>query len=380
MRQLHRLSAAAVKHAPAGKHPDGGGLWLIKRGDGGGQWMLRVSVHGRRREMGLGSIRDVSLKDARLHAETARRLVREGKDPIKERQRERRERERGGHLLKDIAYATFEARKAELKNDGKSGRWFTPLELHVLPRLGDVPITEIDQRDIANTLRPIWHAKAETARKSMNRLNLCLKHAAAMGLDVDIQACAKAKLLLGRSRHQTRNIPALPWSEAPDFYKSLGDSSTELALRLTILTACRSGEVRFIHVNEVDGDLWTIPSVRTKTGIEHRVPLSREAQRVLSLAEAHERRGFFFANPRKGVISDMTMSNYMKRKGMEARPHGFRSTFRTWCAEATDISEEIAETALGHKVGSEVTRAYRRTDYLDQRRDLMERWAAFLTG
>lgn len=140
---LHKLTAVQVRSLPPGKHPDGGGLWLWKREDGGGQWVLRVSIHGRRREMGLGSLSKVSLREARQAADAQRQLVRQNKDPIKERQRLKREAARNLHLLSEVARDAFESRKAELKGDGLAGRWFSPLELHILPKLGRMPVREI---------------------------------------------------------------------------------------------------------------------------------------------------------------------------------------------------------------------------------------------
>lgn len=207
MPALHKLSSAKVRTAPPGKYSDGGGLWLVKRVDGGAQWVLRLTVHGRRREMGIGSLQAVTLKEARVAAEKWRAVVRDGKDPIKERDRQKRLAARGDHTLTSVAVEAFEARKAQLKGDGKAGRWFSPLELHVLPKIGKVPVEEVDQQDIKNTLAPIWHEKAETARKAMNRLNIALGHAAAMGLNVDLQATTKAKALLGKTRHKPKNIP-----------------------------------------------------------------------------------------------------------------------------------------------------------------------------
>ncbi|WP_319637299.1 tyrosine-type recombinase/integrase [Kangsaoukella pontilimi] len=309
-------------------------------------------------------------------------MVRQGKDAIKERERQRQEAERNMHILQDIALDAFESRKAELKGDGKAGRWFTPLELHVLPKLGRMPVSEIDQRDIRDTLAPIWHTKADTARKAMNRLAICLRHAAALGLDVDLQATDKAKALLGKQRHTAQHIPAMKWQDVPAFYRNLGGSVTELALKLLILTAVRSYPLRHIHEDQIDGDIWTIPSAHMKGRVgatsDLRVPLSTEAQAVIEEARKFSRDGFLFPGTIKGVISDMTMSNYMKRMGLEARPHGFRSSFRDWCAEATDTPREIAETALGHVSGGSVERAYRRTDYLDQRRDIARVWSEFV--
>lgn len=379
-RPLNKLSAAKLKTIAPGKHSDGGGLWFFKRDDGGAQWFLRVTVHGRRREMGLGRYPDLSLKDARRAAEGWRAMAQNGVDPIKERQKHRRDATRQLHLLKDVALDAFESRKADLKGDGKAGRWFSPLQLHVLPKLGKVPVAEIDQIDIRDTLKPIWHDKADTARKAMNRLSIVMRHAAALGLDVDLQATEKAKALLGQQRHKAEHIAALPWQEVPAFYQSLtGGTVTELALRLLILTAVRSYPLRFLHLDQIDGDVWTIPADHMKgrkdKTTDFRVPLSAEALGVIEQAKPFARDGLLFPGVRKGVISDMTMSNFMKRRGMAERPHGFRSSFRDWLAEATNAPHDVAETCLGHVTGGAVERAYRRTDFLEQRQALMRRWA-----
>lgn len=242
--------------------------------------------------MGLGSIAEVSLKEAREEAARWRAVVRAGKDPIKERERLRREAAKADHTLATVAKEAFEARKAELKNDGKSGRWFSPLELHILPKLGNVPIEEIDQQDIKNALAPIWHSKGETAQKALGRLGIVIQHGAAMGLAVDIQATAKAKALLGKSRQKRSHIPAMPWGEVPEFYNSLNEGSiTHLALRLLILTAVRSHPVRHCRTDEIDGNTWVIPAERMKSGKEFRVPLSTEALSVIEQAAAFARDG-----------------------------------------------------------------------------------------
>lgn len=384
-RELNRLSAVGVKNAAIGKHADGGGLWLHKRDDGGAQWVLRYTIHGRRREMGLGAADQVSLKEARTNADRWRSVVRAGKDPIKEREREKRDAARNIHLLKDIAKDAFESRKAELKGDGKAGRWFTPLELHILPKLGKVPVADLDQKDIRDALTPIWHSKAETARKALNRLAICMRHAAALGLEVDLQATEKARALLGQQRHKAENIPAMPWKDVPAFYQSLSDgTATHLALRLLILTGVRSGPLRHIREDQIDGDVWTIPGEsmkgkRDKTP-DFRVPLSPEALSVIAEARPHARDGYLFPSTKHGIISDMTMSRMMERAKFPYRPHGFRSSLRDWIADATDTPYEVAETVLGHVVGGTVERAYRRTDFLDQRCSLMKLWAAHLTA
>nr|WP_250809316.1 site-specific integrase [Neorhizobium tomejilense] len=384
-RELNKLTALGIKNSGPGKYADGGGLWLHKREDGGGQWVLRVTVHGRRREMGLGSSSEVTLKEIRDEAAKWRTVARQNLDPIKERDRLRREAARNLHLLKEIAEDAFESRKAELKGDGVAGRWFSPLELHILPKLGKIPIADINQADIRDALAPIWHSKAETAKKAINRLGICFKHAAALGLDVDIQATDKARALLGRQRHKAGNIPAMPWPEVPAFYLSLNDGTvTHLALKLLILTGVRSGPLRFIREEQIDADVWTVPGEAMKgrkdKTPDFRVPLSDEALDVTKQARKLARDGYLFPSVKRGVVSDMTMSRLMERAKLAARPHGFRSSLRDWIAETTDTPHDIAETVLGHVVGGTVERAYRRTDFLEQRRKLMARWAQYVTG
>ena len=386
MHARNRLSAGFIKTAPVGKHCDGGGLWFIKRKDGGAQWMLRVNVHGRRREMGLGGFPSLGLADARKLCERWRSMAATGRDPIKERSAEERAARREDITLSIITQDAFEARKAELKGDGKAGRWMSPLTLHVLPKLGKVPVTDLDQRDICDTLAPIWHTKADTARKAMNRLSIVLRHAAALGLEVDLQATIKAKALLGKTRHVAKNIPAMAWADVPEFYASLEEPTlTHLALRLLMLNpGVRSKPLRHLRLEQIKGDVWTVPEGGMKgqkgKSPAYRVPLCQEAQRIIGLARPHSRNGYLFPNTRGGVISDMTLSRMMERRGLEARPHGFRTSLRTWLAETTDAPHEVAESMLSHATDSGIVRAYRRTDFLEQRFVLSKRWADHLIG
>ncbi|WP_375662413.1 tyrosine-type recombinase/integrase [Bartonella sp. OC16QHHD] len=386
MALMNRLNARSVATLGAGKYNDGAGLLLHKRKDGGAQWIYRFTIHGRRREMGLGALRDVSLKQARELANQWRSVLREGRDPIKEREKQKREAISNLHYLKDIALDTFETRKAELKGDGKDGHWFSPLQLHILPKLGCLPVSEITQTEIRNTLAPIWHTKAGAARTALIRLKLCLKHAAALGLDVDLQATEKARALLGKQRHKVKNLPAMDWKDIPAFYQTLCEASTltQLALRLLILTGVRSNPLRHIHKDQVEGDIWTIPAENMKgkrdTTKEFRVPLSSEALDILKQARSLSRNDFFFSATGRGPLATKCMAQYMRDNKLEACPHGFRSSLRNWLAETTDAPYEVAETILSHTVGGKVERAYRRTDYLEQRRVYMDKWAAYVTG
>lgn len=379
---MAKLSAMFVKSASPGKYEDGHGLRLVKREGDSGQWVFRYTIYGRRREMGLGGLSSVSLKDAREIAADCRAMVARRIDPIMERERERREAMQDGNLLRDVAFDAFESRNADLKGDGKAGRWFSPLKLHILPKLGGTPVTDLDQRDIRDTLEPIWHTKAATAKKAADRLNIVLHHAAALGLDVDMQAVSKAKALLGRQRHTVKSIPSMPWREVPAFYETLDEPSiTQLALRLLILTGLRSRPIRFLRLDEIDGDVWTVPADNMKARVgaaqPFRVPLSREALRIINIALPFERDGYLFPSAPKGVISDATMARLMERRGLQARPHGFRSSLRTWLAETTDAPHEVAEAMLAYVTDNKVVRTYRQTDYLEQRRILLEHWARF---
>jgi integrase len=386
MRATNRLSAGELRSPKPGKHADGAGLWLHVRDDGGAQWVLRVTVYGRRREMGLGGFPTVGLAEARELAARWRAVAASGRDPVKEREAERQAARREDFSLAVLTADAFEARKAELKGDGEAGRWLSPLALHVLPRLGKVPVVDLDQRDIRDTLRPIWHTKADTARKALNRLRIVLRHAAALGLDVDLQACDKALALLGKSRHVAKHIPAMAWADVPGFYASLTEpTAVVLALKLAILTGVRSTPLRNAKLDQITGDTWSIPGemMKGRKGASEafRVPLSAEAQRVIELAKPLARNGFLFPNARgTGPVTDMALGMAMRRRGLEARPHGFRTSLRVWLAEATDAPHEVAEAMLAHVVDGAVVRAYRRTDHLDQRRALAERWADCVTG
>ena len=168
---------------------------------------------------------------------------------------------------------------------------------------------------------------------------------------MDLNAVAKAKAFLGKSRHQPQNTPALHWKDVPDFYFSISkEYLTNLALRLLILTGARSYSLRHINIDQISDQIWTIPGRNMKATndklSDFRVPLSNQANNVIQLALPFATEGYLFPGIRKGVISDATMSRMMERRGMKERPHGFRSSLRTWLADCTDAPEEVAETVL----------------------------------
>ncbi|MCO4839125.1 MAG: tyrosine-type recombinase/integrase [Rhodobacteraceae bacterium] len=378
MTLLNVLTQMKARNLGPGKHFDGQGLMLVKSRKDAGKWLLRIVIEGRRREMGLGRWPDVSIAEARESASNARKKLREGIDPLAERHKSKRKILRMS--VADAVQGCFEARQAELKGDGKAGRWLSPLKTHVLPKIGTMAIEDIDQHELKRILEPIWHTKPDTARKAMNRINLTLKHAAALDLDVDLQAVMKAQALLGKRRHIVKHIPSLPYQETPAFYKHLSCMTFQsaLALRFLMLTVARTSEVRFATYSEIHDDVWIIPAERTKAEKEHKVPLTDEALAVIEQAEPVSGSPFIFSNEKGKPLSDMAMSGLMKREKMTARPHGFRSSFRTWAEECTDASYEVKETALGHRVGNEVERAYQRSDLLVKRRALFTTWSSFL--
>lgn len=335
--------------------------------------------------MGLGSYPTVSLANARKLRDQFAAQVALGVDPVLERKRARDRAKTHLITLAEVAEAAFEARKAELKDNGNAGRWFGPLKLHVLPKIGSVPAVDVTQLHIRDAVSPIWKTKADTARKAVNRLNIILKHAAALGLDVDLLAVEKAKALLGKQDHKTKNIPAMPWREVPAFYTSLRDDTpTQSALRLLILNpGPRSKPIRFLRSEQIKDDVWIVPGELMK-GLKGKVedwrtPLSTQSLELIEKALRLERNGYLFPNTSgRGVISDASMARHMERTGLAYRPHGFRSSFRTWAAE-TGKRRDIAELCNAHKIFGAVEAAYIRTDFLDERRELLQEWSDFIT-
>ncbi|MEJ6011456.1 tyrosine-type recombinase/integrase [Novosphingobium aquae] len=373
--KTNALSATGAKNLGAGKHADGQGLWLWKSSKSRGSWVLRYVFEGKRKETGLGRWPDVSIVEARQAATAARQAVRSQICPIETRNRAKRP----VHCLtvKAAIKGCFEAKQAELKGDGVAGRWMSPLEVHVIPKLGKLAIESVDQHELVKLLEPLWHTKPEAARKIMNRMNMTLKHAAALGLAVDLQATMKAKALLGKQRHDVEHIPSLPYVDAPKFYQWLGTKAgvSARALRFLMLTCARTSEVRLARFDEIKDGVWTLPPERTKTGKAHRVPLCREAVAIVEACQGSE---FLFLSAMGKPISDVAMSKFMRENGYDARPHGLRATFRTWAEETTDADHETKEACLGHAVDSGVVGAYQRSDRLVKRRALLATWEAFL--
>lgn len=387
-RARNLLTAVAVKRAKPGRHQDGGGLILHKT-EAGGRWLYRYSFGRRRREMGLGSLAAVSLAQARAERDRWAAVLATGRDPISERQREIDAQNAAEEpTFAAIAAEVFEARKEGLRGDGERGRWWSPLRLYVLPQLGPMKITRIHQRDIHRALAPIWRKKHPTAEKALQRTGIIMRQARFMGYDVDPFVVDSARHMLGEVRHTPEPIAATPWQKVPALWQRLdGLGSSHLCLRLVILTVVRPGAVRAARFSEIDeaAAIWTVPAERMKAregmARDFRVPLTDAALEIVALARETAETDLLFPsyNPHR-PITDQALTKALDRMQEPGRAHGFRSSFRSWVQDTEAATYDVAETALGHVIGGKVERSYARSDLLDRRRVLMERWAQHVTG
>ncbi len=337
--------------------------------------------------MGLGSYPDLSLSDARKERNKWAAYTERGDDPIAERERQRKEDENrlNDPTFEDVAKIVFEGYKERLRGDGKRGQWYSPLKNHIIPKIGKRKISTLVQRDIYDALNPIWRDKHETADKAMYRTRMVLRQAKLMGYETEPFICDAARHMLGFVERVQKPLPATPWQEIPDLYARLNKQlPSYLALRFTILTAARGMPVRGARFDEIDGDVWTVPKDRMKgkRGVvqDFRIPLSTEALNVVEQCREIARNDLLFPSPRteKGV-SDVAMAKVLNHLNEKGRIHGFRSSFRMWIQDSETASYEVAETALAHVVGNKVERSYARSDLLDRRRILMQKWADFVT-
>jgi integrase len=327
--------------------------------------------------MGLGSYPLVSLSEARDKATMQRRLLAEGLDPISARQTKRRATLTFG----DAAEQYIAGHDPSWSRD-HSRQWRNSLGRYVLPVIGERAIDAIDTHDVLSVVEPLWLEKTETASRVLDRIRLILDWAAARRLrTAENPARWKGHLdavLPKRARVQpVVNHAALPYQRLAQFMAALRQQR-ELGARaaeLMILTATRTGEVRFVPWAEIDldGRVWVIPAERMKATREHRVPLSAPALALL-------RPLYEEARTADRVFPDLgqhAILKAIKRADPAVTAHGFRSTFSDWVAEQTDFPSEVREMALAHAVGDKVEAAYRRGDLFQKRRQLAEAWAAY---
>lgn len=389
-RQLNKLSARGVATiTKPGRHSDGGGLYLSISKDGETlrrRWVFLYTLAGKGKEMGLGPASTVSLAQARVKADEARKLVAAGIDPIEAR-RAAELATAGRPTFGEMTDAFLAAKASEWRNPKHRAQWRMTLEVHAAS-LRPVPVDEIGTESILRVLQPIWLSTPETASRLRGRIEAVLDAARAKGHIASHEANParwKGHLdhLLAKRQHLTRgHHAAMAYDAVPEFIGKLREreATAALALEFLILTAARSGEVLGACWSEIDlaGKVWTVPAGRMKAGREHRVPLSNRAAEILQkLAEARAGEFVFPGQKPSSPLSGMAMEMLLRRMEIDVTVHGFRSSFRDWCGEVTSFPREIAEAALAHVVGNKVEAAYRRGDALEKRRVLMEAWAGF---
>ena len=391
---MARLTLKAIRALERpGMYADEPTLYLRVAPGGSKSWVQRLTIYGQRRSIGLGGLALMTLSEAREMALENRRLVLRGGDPRAEK------RARRQAVLRAAALPTF-AEASEKAIEAESGNWRGGMDsptceqwrrsfaLRALPAFGRSGIDEINREHIAAMLGEIWKSKPETARKLLRRVRTVFQWALARRF-IDSDPTDHVKALLGKQPRSKGKFRALPYRETSEALKAIegceAGEAAKLFVRFAILTATRSGEARQADWAEVDFDTqtWEIPAERMKTNTVHRVPLSAPALEVLKRAKVlDDGAGLIFPAPRgRGrPLHIMTGTQILRAAGLDTRctVHGFRSSFRDWCAE-TGKSREVAEAALSHAVPG-VEGRYLRTDLVDPRRRLMDQWAQFAAG
>ena len=379
------LSAAFVRTVTEpGRYGDGRGghgLALLVIPSGARCWVQRLVIHGKRRELGLGGYPMVTLSEARSKAFENRKLARSGGDPLALKRRA------AVPTFAEAAEQVYAIRRPTWRNGRHAALWMAGLRDYAYPRLGNRPVSDITAQDVMAVLLPVWHSKYETARRVRQRISTVMKWAIAEGHRADNPAGEVLTAVLPRKGTGVRHHRALPHKEVAGAIAAVRGSgagmSTRLAFEFLVLTAARSGEVRLATWAEIDLDAyeWCIPGERMKTEREHRVPLCDHAVEVLEEARAlQDRTDLVFPGARRGPLSDKALSSLMHQLGIDAVPHGFRSSFREWAAECTNIPREVCEEALAHVNPNRVEAAYQRSDLFDKRRKLMDAWATYLVN
>ena len=383
-----KLTKKLVENLGPGRHGDGGGLYLVvdPTESAARRWIVRVTVKGQknrkgaplRTDFGLGGADVVTLNQARERALEYRRMAKQGLNP---RYNGRQEIP----TFEEVSQQVFIERLPTWKNAKHGQQWINTLRDYAFPKIGRMPVDSIGQPEVLMCLSPIWTEKHETARRLSQRIKTVLDVAKSKGFrsgENPVTAIKDAKVL-PTVRAKVQHHDAMPWQDVPAFYASLvpRTAMAAKALRFTILTASRTSEVLEMKWPEVDFDakLWTVPAERMKGGKAHRVPLTDEMLAILEPLKALQSEYVFEGQRRHRPLSNMSMLMLLRRMSADGfTVHGFRSSFRDWAAEAANAPRELAEAALAHQVGSEVERAYARSDLLLRRRKLMEDWSEMM--
>jgi integrase len=379
------LSAVTVRGlSKPGMYADGGCLYLVVDDSGAKRWTLRVTVHGKRRDIGLGGLSWVTLAEAREEAARLRKIARKNGDPLAERRQERR-------IVPTFEEAAREVHQGLIptfRNVKHQAQWITTLETYAFPTFGAHAVDGIKSGDVLTALSPIWTEKPETARRVKQRIRTVFDWCIAKNYRLDNPATSITKAL-PKHNDKKEHHAALPYAQVPEFLTALQEcgagSAVKLAFEFLILTVTRTSETMLAQWNEInlEAATWTVPAVRMKAKVEHRIPLSARCLEILRAAEEIGDGGNYvfpgrLHRPLSNMAFEMTLRDRMDRSDIV--PHGFRSTFRDWTAERTNTEHDVVEMALAHKVENKAEAAYLRTTLFDKRRVLMDKWAAFATA
>ena len=393
IRTRNRLTAVAVDRLRVpGVHADGADLSLILTSSGVKRWELRVSDGGRRRQLGLGLYPKVSLEAARRKSNELRDQIAEG---MVDSRFGRRASAKNQVVPRPVTFRTafesyFEMKEQQLSNAKHAAQWRSTLEAYVFPAIGATPVANVTPAQVIDILKPIWTDKPETAKRVLQRMRVVFEAAIVRGDRMAAAPTTGVSTVLGqRKRSGQHHHAALPYPQVPAFVTKLRSLPARLATRLAfeflILTATRGGEVRlasYAEINEANRT-WTIPAQRMKAREAHVIPLSSRALEILALlGDARHQDDLLFPGRNPGQpMSDMTLTKLLRDAGLagQATAHGFRSSFKDWCAERMKVRDEVSEAALAHTIPDKVRAAYLRTRFLDERRDLMQAWSDYVT-
>jgi integrase len=373
-----------------GRYSDGHQLYLQVQSRTNKSWLFRYTFDGRERFMGLGPLHTIDLEEARERARQARKTLLDGADPLAVRAAEAAQRalEAARTITFEAASkAYYESHEASWKNAKHRQQFLNTLKTYVFPKIGKLPVADIDTGLVLKCIEPIWQHKTETANRTRGRIEAVLDWATVRGYRKGDNPARwrghLSEVLPARGKIQkTNHHAALPIDEVPAFMTALREQQgvAARALEFTILTAARTGETIGARWSEIDfaNATWTIPAGRMKASKEHRVPLSKPALQILSHVPREKSNPFVFIGPYKAGLSNMAMAATLQRMGRSnITVHGFRSTFRTWAGERTPHPVHVIEQALAHSIGSKVERAYARGDLFEKRRRLMADWSKF---
>jgi integrase len=383
-----------IKNNAVGRHAVGDGVYLNIKPEGSISWVFRYQLDGRRRNMGLGAYHRSSftLADARRKADQLRSSLLHHIDPIAQRRKVKAaaeaDRQKQSNTFQTCAEAFIDSKKAGWKNAKHHQQWVNTLTTYAYPVIGKMPVSEIDTAHVLKILKPIWTTKTETATRVRTRIELVLDYAEALKLRSGSNPARwrghLATILPNASKiRKIEHHSALPYDELQPFMGilSVTNGIGARALEIAILTASRTFEVLGAKWEEIDLEkrVWTVPQERMKAGIEHRIPLSEPAIKILSALHDGRISDYVFPNLTNGKpLSNAGMSSVLKRLGRtDITVHGFRSTFRDWVAEKTNTPERIAESALAHRLKDASEAAYQRGDLIEKRQALMTNWANY---